>query len=174
MRGKAQQLAGKLTDGADGARQTCIDHGTGFATDVRKDAADVAAGMPDKLTESRQKIDKDRDDTLKSIDDGHQGAHDGITRSFESSKGEITSKQSGAGDQYTQLSLGATQNIDTGTQQLLAQIDPMVQALAQHAQQAETEGAKYAVGPEVTQTVNQRIAAVVQEQLGKLADVGGK
>src|SRR5262249_20993891 len=53
VRAKASQLAGKLTDGADGARQTCIDHGTRFATDVRKDAAAVAAGMPDKLTESR-------------------------------------------------------------------------------------------------------------------------
>jgi hypothetical protein len=168
VRSKAASLAAKLLDGATEARQTCVDHGTKFAADLRKDAADTASHMPDKLADARKHIDKNQTDALTSIDDGITSAQDGITRSFEQSRQQVLDKQNGATQVYDQLAQGSTQQLDLGVQQLTAKIDPQAENIASHAEQAELEGQKYAVAPEVTDTIHQRIAGVVNDSLGKL------
>jgi hypothetical protein len=168
VRSKAADLATKLLDGANQARQTCVDHGTRFAEDLRKDAADTASRMPEKLADSRTHIDKNQTDALASIADGVKSARDGITRSFDQSKQQVLDKQNGATQIYDQLAQGSAQQLDQGVQQLAAKIDPTAEDIASHAEQAEREGQQYAVSDEVTATIHQRIAGVVNDSLGKL------
>jgi hypothetical protein len=168
VRSKAGDLATKLLDGANDARQTCIDHGTRFADDLRKDAADTASRMPEKLADSRTHIDKNQSDALKSVEDGLKGARDGITRSFDQSRQQVLDKQNGSTQSYDQLAQGTAQQLEDGVQQLAAKIDPLAEAIATHAEQAEHEGQQYAVSDEVTATIHQRIAGVVNDSLGKL------
>jgi hypothetical protein len=47
--------------------------------------------MSDKLKHARARIDKDRYDAIKSIDNGIQGARDGITKSFGQTRQQVDS-----------------------------------------------------------------------------------
>ncbi len=174
VRAKAAELATKLLEGADEARQTCVDHGTKFAEDLRKDAADTASGMPDKLADSRTHIDKNQTDALASIDDGVKNAHDGITQSFDQSRQQVLDKQNGATQVYDQLAQGIGQQFEQGSQQLAAKLDPAAEDIANHAEQAEREGQQYAVSPEVTATIHTRIAGVVNDRLGTLSSASSQ
>ena len=174
VRAKAAELATKLLEGADEARQTCVDHGTKFAEDLRKDATDTAAGMPDKLADSRTHIDKNQSDALASIDDGVKNAHDGITQSFDQSRQQVLDKQSGATQVYDQLAQGIGQQLEQGSQQLIAKLDPAAEDIANHAEQAEHEGQKYAVSPDVTATIHTRIAGVVNDRLATLGSASSQ
>jgi uncharacterized protein YjbJ (UPF0337 family) len=174
VRTRAADLATRLIAGAGEARQTCLDHGTKFAADLRQDAADVAARMPEKLTDARGHIDKHQGEALQAIADGVQSARDGIAKSFGESRQQVLDKRAGATDVYDQLAQGTTQQLDEGVRQLTAKLDPIAEDIASHAAQAEAEGARYAVSDEVTATIRQRIAGVVNDALGKLTGASGQ
>ena len=172
IRAKANDLASKLEGGASEGRQTCLDHGQKIATDLRKDAGDVATGMSDKLKDARSRIDKDRDDAIKSIDDGIQGAHDGITRSFAQTRQQVEQKKGDAGTGYDQLRAGALAQVDTGLGQVLGKLDTVGQQM-QTDVSGMLEGARqYAVAPEVTAELNAGIGRTVAQHEARLGQLG--
>jgi hypothetical protein len=172
IRFKANDLASKIEGGASAGRQTCFDHGQKIASDLRKDAGDVATGMSDKLKDARSRIDKDRDDAITSIDDGIKGARDGITKSFAQTRHQVDQKKGDAGTGYDQLRAGALAQLDAGLQQVLGKLDTVGQQMHSDVN-SMVEGAKqYAVAPEVTVELNAGIGRTVAQHETKLGQLG--
>jgi len=172
IRSKANDLASKIEGGASEGRQTCLDHGKKIAIDIRQDAGDVANGMSVKLKDARSRIDKDRDDAIKSIDDGAQSARGGITQSFAQTRQQVEQKKGDAGAGYDQLRAGALAQVDTGLSQVLGKLDTAGQQM-QTDVKGMVEGAKqYAVAPEVTAELNAGIGRTVAQYETKLGELG--
>ena len=174
IRSKANDLASKLESGASEGRQTCLEHGEKIASDLRRDAGDVASGMSDKLKDVRTRIDKDRDDAIKAIDDGIKGARDGITRSFAQTRQQVEQKKGDAGTGYDQLRAGAIAQVDIGLQQVLGKLDTVSQQMHTDVS-GMVEGAKqYAVAPEDTAELNAGIGRTLTQHETRLGQLGSQ
>ncbi|MEQ1570434.1 MAG: hypothetical protein ABMA64_32675, partial [Myxococcota bacterium] len=172
VRQQGDRLAQELQNGATEARQVCVEHGNSAASDIRKDAEEVANGMAEKIQESRDRIDKDRDDALTAIDDGLTAARDGISQSFDQTKTEIEGKRTEATQGFDQLKDGAVSQVDAALQQVTTKLDEIVTQMSTDVQSMVDGAVEVAFAPEVSAEIDAGIGRTVSEYVTKLGEFG--